>query len=163
MFYTIFETVFCNIAILGNEKELKRIILLKDSESFLLENKFTQDDSLFCETKKQILEYLSGKRKQFDLKIAPTGSNFEKTVWQAILEIPYGKTASYLDIAKKINKPKACRTVGNANNKNPLPIIIPCHRIILNNGEIGGYGYGIEMKRRLLDIEKGNINKMWNS
>lgn len=102
----------------------------------------------------QLEEYLAGKRKNFSLPLQPEGSPFMLRVWQALLDVPYGKTASYKDIACAIGSPKAARAVGLANNKNPLAIFIPCHRVIGANGKLVGYGGGLEIKRALLAIER---------
>lgn len=108
---------------------------------------------------KQLNEYLLGKRKKFDIKLAPEGTEFQKQVWLALTAIPYGKTMSYKEIAAKIGNPKACRAVGLANNKNPIMIIIPCHRVIGSNGKLTGYAYGIRLKEKLLKLEKDNTNE----
>ena len=102
----------------------------------------------------QLCEYFDGKRKKFDVPLNPIGTPFQELVWKALLKIPYGETRSYKDIADAIGKPKACRAVGMANNKNPIWIIIPCHRAIGADGSLTGYGGGIEMKRRLLELEQ---------
>ena len=103
----------------------------------------------------QLEEYFAGKRKRFDLPLNPQGTDFQKSVWKALLDIPYGKTRSYKEIAKATGNPKACRAVGMANNKNPIWIVIPCHRVIGTDGTLTGYGGGLTMKQRLLDLEKG--------
>ena len=105
----------------------------------------------------EIDEYFAGKRKKFDIKTDFTGTPFQNKVWQELLKIPYGKTISYADLAKGIKRPKACRAVGSANGKNPIAIIIPCHRVIAANGTLGGYAYGLEVKKRLLDLENNNV------
>ena len=102
----------------------------------------------------QLKEYFTGKRKKFDIPINPQGTEFQRSVWDALLKIPYGKTRSYKQVAQMIGNPKACRAVGMANNKNPIWILIPCHRVIGTDGTLTGYGGGIEMKKRLLGIEK---------
>ena len=102
----------------------------------------------------QLLEYFAGKRKTFTLKLKPKGTNFQKSVWQELCKIPYGETISYKELATRIGIPKACRAVGMANNKNPLPIIIPCHRVVATNGKLTGYAGGLEIKRFLLELEK---------
>ena len=99
-------------------------------------------------------EYFAGKRKKFDVTTAFTGTPFQNKVWQELLKIPYGKTVSYADLAKAAGNPKACRAAGSANGKNPIAIIIPCHRVIASNGSLGGYAYGLEAKKQLLDLEK---------
>lgn len=105
---------------------------------------------------KQLTEFLDGQRKTFNLKIALKGTTFQKKVWLELLKIPYGKTVSYQDIAVAIGNPKACRAVGMANNKNPIPIFIPCHRVIGKNGCLIGYAGGLDLKKSLLEIEQIN-------
>ncbi len=102
----------------------------------------------------QLEEYFTKKRTQFDLPLKPQGTNFQQTVWQALQQIPYGKSISYGELAKSIGNPKACRAVGGANNRNPIPIIIPCHRVVGSHGSLTGYALGLDMKEFLLNIEK---------
>jgi len=104
---------------------------------------------------KQLEEYFAGKRKRFDLPLNPTGTDFQRSVWKALSDIPYGKTKTYKQVAEMIGNPKACRAVGMANNKNPVWIIIPCHRVIGTDKTLTGYGGGLIMKQRLLELEKG--------
>lgn len=101
----------------------------------------------------QIDEYIKGKRKIFDLPLNPNGTEFQKKVWKALTEIPYGETTSYKDIAVTLGNEKACRAVGMANNKNPIPIIIPCHRVIGANKKLVGYAGGLDLKKMLLNLE----------
>lgn len=101
----------------------------------------------------QLDEYFKGKRKAFDLPVFTKGTIFQESVWKALRTIPYGETRSYKDIAVQIGKAKACRAVGMANNKNPVPIIVPCHRVIGTGGRLVGYGGGLDIKMRLLNIE----------
>ncbi len=101
----------------------------------------------------QLVEYLEGKRRVFDLPLRPDGSDFQKTVWEAVARIPYGQTASYGEIALLIGKPKASRAVGAANGANPIPIVIPCHRVIGSAGSLTGYGGGVALKSRFLALE----------
>lgn len=103
---------------------------------------------------KQIDEYLAGVRKEFDLPLRPVGTAFQQSAWNALVTIPYGETRSYKQIAQMLNNPKACRAVGMANNKNPIWIVIPCHRVIGAGGSLVGYGGGLDMKKKLLDLEK---------
>lgn len=105
----------------------------------------------------ELKEYLSGKRKNFDIEIEMIGTDFQKKVWKELLNIPYGETRSYKDIAIAIGNEKSCRAVGNANNKNPIAIIVPCHRVVGSNGSMIGYAGGIDIKEKLLKIEKCNI------
>ena len=101
----------------------------------------------------QLAEYFSGKRTTFDLKLALRGTPFQLDVWQALREIPYGDTISYAELARRVGKPNAVRAVGAANGANPIPVIIPCHRVIGSNGTLTGYGGGIERKQWLLAHE----------
>lgn len=112
------------------------------------------ETSLLKDAFLQLHAYLAGELQQFSLPLAPCGTDFMQAVWLALCTIPYGKTASYKDIAVAIGNPKAVRAVGMANNKNPLPIFIPCHRVIGSNGKLVGYAGGLEMKQQLLDLEK---------
>lgn len=109
---------------------------------------------LLLEARRQLQEYFAGERKAFALPLAPAGTAFQKKVWAALREIPWGETRSYGDIARAIGKPTACRAVGMANGRNPLPIFIPCHRVIGTNGSITGYSGGLEKKRFLLRLEE---------
>ena len=109
---------------------------------------------LIKEAFKQIEEYIKGTRKEFDLPLNPEGTEFRKKVWRELRKIPYGKTVSYGAIAKNIGNPKASRAVGGANNKNPIAIIIPCHRVIGSNGKLVGYAGGLDIKQKLLEIEE---------
>ena len=102
----------------------------------------------------QLRSYLAKQRQDFDLPLAPAGTPFMQQVWTALQEIPYGETCSYRDIAQRIGRPKACRAVGQANNRNPLPIFIPCHRVIGASGNLVGYGGGLAIKIQLLALEK---------
>jgi methylated-DNA-[protein]-cysteine S-methyltransferase len=113
-----------------------------------------EETRLLKEAGKQLQEYLSGKRRVFDLPLAPVGTEFMLRVWQALCTIPYGNTCSYKDIAQRLGRPKAARAVGLANHKNPLPIFIPCHRVVGANGKLVGYLGGLDVKTRLLALEQ---------
>ncbi len=104
----------------------------------------------------QLLEYFDGKRKQFDVPYKLTGTDFQVKVWSALCDIPYGETRSYKDIAKAVGNEKASRAIGMANNKNPITVIVPCHRVIGANGKLVGYAGGLEMKEFLLNMEGEN-------
>jgi len=109
----------------------------------------------------QLKEYFEGTRKVFEIDINPEGTVFQKQVWDALLKIPYGETRSYAQIAEAVGNKNACRAVGMANNKNPIAIIIPCHRVIGSDGSLTGYAGGLEVKRKLLEIEnvKNSLEK----
>jgi len=114
------------------------------------------DDEIIGETRSQIDEYLGGDRKEFDLPLLMVGTDFQKSVWNALIKVPFGTTSTYLQLAKDIHNEKAVRAVANANGANSIGIIIPCHRIIGSNGELVGYGGGLPVKKRLLKLEKNN-------
>ena len=108
---------------------------------------------LLCRAEKELQEYFHGTRRVFDLPLAPAGTPFQQRVWQELCRIPYGGTASYGDIARRVGLPKGARAVGQANHRNPIPIVIPCHRVIAAHGDPGGYGGGPDLKIRLLKLE----------
>lgn len=130
------------------------IIGLYFSDHPLPPDVFLYESEPIKEAATQLSEYLAGTRTAFTLSLAPAGTAFQQAVWQALQEIPYGETRSYKEIAMRIGKPNACRAVGMANNKNPLAIFIPCHRVIGANGKLVGYGGGLTIKEQLLALEK---------
>ena len=145
------------------ETEIGKILIAEDGEGLThlcvdgsLDTTGGQrgETPLLKEAHAALLSYLAGSRNAFDaLPLNPKGTPFQKAVWQALLEIPYGQTTSYKQLAQAINNPKAVRAVGAANGKNPIFIIIPCHRVIGADGSLTGFAYGLELKRRLLEIE----------
>ncbi|MBI2404212.1 MAG: methylated-DNA--[protein]-cysteine S-methyltransferase [Gemmatimonadetes bacterium] len=102
----------------------------------------------------ELSEYLAGQRSRFTLHVSPTGTDFERRCWDALQQIPYGETRTYAEIARVVGNPNGYRAVGSANHKNPIPIIIPCHRVVASGGGLGGYGGGLDLKRRLLALEQ---------
>lgn len=112
-----------------------------------------RETELIKDAAHQLKSYLTGELKKFHLPLAPSGTDFMKQVWEKLCEIPCGKTATYKEIAEKIGTPKAARAVGLANNRNPIPIIIPCHRVIGSDGSLVGYRGGLGLKRKLLELE----------
>lgn len=113
-------------------------------------------DRPFAEARAQLGDYFAGKRQVFDLPLAPNGTEFQLAVLRELQQIPYGKTASYAEIASRIGRPKAVRAVGAANGRNPIPIVIPCHRVIGSGGQLTGFGGGLPTKEALLRLEKEN-------
>ena len=111
------------------------------------------DDEILEKTREQLDEYLNGDRKEFDISLLMVGTYFQKSVWDALMKVPYGTTSTYLQLAKNINNEKAVRAVASANGANSIGIIIPCHRIIGSDGELVGYGGGLPVKKRLLKLE----------
>lgn len=115
-----------------------------------------EETPILIEAFSQLQEYLAGNRKNFDLPLAPNGTEWQMKCWNALLDIPYGETATYGDIAKKLDNPQAFRAVGLANNRNPIAIFIPCHRVVGAGGSLTGYAGGLDIKQKLLNIEKTN-------
>jgi methylated-DNA-[protein]-cysteine S-methyltransferase len=115
---------------------------------------YVRDDAMFAEARRQLTAYFAGELSEFDLPLAPEGTDFQKIVWKALLDIPFGGTESYGSLAKRINHDGAARAVGLANGHNPIGIVIPCHRVIGANGSLTGYGGGIERKQWLLQHER---------
>ncbi len=113
-----------------------------------------KDDEILIETRKQLQEYFTMQRKEFDIPLFTVGSPFQKTVWDSLIKIPYGKTNSYAQLAKNIQNEKAVRAVANANGANAIAIMIPCHRIIGSDGSLTGFGGGIPLKKKLLELEQ---------
>jgi methylated-DNA-[protein]-cysteine S-methyltransferase len=115
-----------------------------------------RESALIAETRRQLEEYFTVKRKHFTIPLAPVGTAFREKIWKLLLDIPYGETISYGELARRAGNPKASRAVGGANHHNPISIIIPCHRVIGASGKLVGYGGGLAIKEYLLGLEKGN-------
>jgi methylated-DNA-[protein]-cysteine S-methyltransferase len=122
-----------------------------------ISRQWARDDNAFPEARQQLAQYFAGERTSFDLKLHMDGTAFQRTVWRALTEIPYGETISYGELARRIGRPDRARAVGTANGQNPIAVIVPCHRVIGADGKLVGYGGGLENKRLLLDLEQGAI------
>lgn len=163
IYFTIIETLLGELGLVCNDKGLVKIYLPNERLTLsALQNDFPnqellEDKSIFDTIIIQLNEYFDGKRKDFDIQFDLGISSFYKKVLNEVYKVQYGKTASYSTIASAIKRPKAVRAVGSANARNPIPIIIPCHRIISKNVSIGGYRGGLAMKEKLLRLEKQNI------
>ena len=114
------------------------------------------DDEILEKTRTQLDQYFKGLRRKFDIPVLTVGTDFQKRVWNVLMKVPYGDTSTYLRLAKDVGNERAVRAVGNANAANPISIIVPCHRIIGSDGELVGYGGGLSVKRRLLELERKN-------
>jgi methylated-DNA-[protein]-cysteine S-methyltransferase len=139
-----------NLKFTSNGKQLTEI-------SFVIESENGTKDIIIEQAIKQIDEYFAGIRKDFDIPLKLTGTEFQNKTWKALQNIPFGGTKSYSELAAMMGNPKAVRAVGGANNKNPFPIIIPCHRVIGADGSLTGYAGGIEVKKYLLELERKNL------
>jgi len=138
---------------LAGHTRLERICFPVKGEKKAPGNGWTADNTIFPDAVSQLAQYFDGRLTQFDLDLQPGGTDFQKQVWQALLTVPYGTTATYGQIAERIQNPKAFRAVGLANRCNPIPIIIPCHRVIGKNGKLTGFAGGLDIKQVLLDLE----------
>jgi len=161
--YYDFNTAIGKMILFFSSKGILYLTVSNNEENIvtLVRDKFGQVEKVNSKEydfHNQIIEYLDGKRKSFSLPLDLRGTDFQMRVWNELLKIPYGETRTYKDIANIINVPKGYRAVGNALNKNPVLILIPCHRVIGTNGKLVGFGGGLELKAKLLEIEKNNSN-----
>jgi methylated-DNA-[protein]-cysteine S-methyltransferase len=137
--------------------EIKASDLGVKSIHFVTSANEVRTNSVSSATKQQLMEYFAKQRQVFDLPLDADGTDFQKKVWQELIKIPYGQTCTYGDIAKAIDNPKGMRAVGLANGKNPLTIVVPCHRVIGANGKLTGYAHGTERKAKLLGLESNSL------
>lgn len=166
IFYGETDSQIGPLTIVLKEKELYKIEFggvkqtlapLKSwTKKHFLNSELIRDDEQIAPVATQLHEYFKGERLSFDLPLVFKGTDFQKGVWEALRQIPYGETRTYKDIAESIGSPKAVRAVGNANNKNPLSIIVPCHRVIGSSGSLVGYGGGLDKKQYLLELENNH-------
>lgn len=150
--YNIYPTQVGELLLISRDEALCYVSPLKEKHPPLPQQK--GDSPLLDEAIKQLSSFFAGELTRFDLPLTYEGTDFQKQVWEALLEIPYGETRSYKQIAERINNPKAVRAVGLANNRNPISFIIPCHRVIGADGSLVGYGGGLELKKWLLAMEE---------
>ncbi|MDI9396163.1 MAG: methylated-DNA--[protein]-cysteine S-methyltransferase [Euryarchaeota archaeon] len=165
MYYNIIESPVGPILLAGDKEGLKYVNFLKskgkdkdkdkdkDKGKVKFPDNWLENKEFFREITRQLDAYFSGELKYFDVKLAPEGTEFQKSVWGSLCKIPFGETRTYKDIAISIGKPKAYRAVGLANNRNPIAIIVPCHRVIGSDGKLTGYAGGLDVKEFLLKIE----------
>ncbi|WP_337742515.1 methylated-DNA--[protein]-cysteine S-methyltransferase [Fusobacterium gonidiaformans] len=153
-YYIKYVSPVADLYLVEEQGQLVEIAFHHSKKKEEMEEKNTE---LLQEVKRQLEEYFSGRLQNFDLPLKPKGTDFQKQVWKALLTIPYGETKSYGDIAKQIGKEKAVRAVGGANHVNPISIVIPCHRVIGKNGNLTGYGGGLEVKEKLLELERKKV------
>ena len=163
IYYSSFDSPFLGkVFVASTERGICMVDFLKGEKAFLDElresfpGKIVRDDRKNRNVLDQLKKYLKGELRRFDCKLDLRGTPFQKKVWSALKKIPYGRTRSYGEIARDIGHPKAFRAVGNANGRNYIPLIVPCHRVIENSGGLGGFGHGLKVKKQLLDLEKAN-------
>ena len=157
MDYTKIQSPLGPLLLAANENGLRFLSFAASKRAVVPRPDWTHEKTPFRETIRQLQAYFRGELKEFDLALDLEGSEFQVRVWKSLRAIPYGKTVSYGELAKRIGEPKAARAVGLANGSNPIPIIVPCHRVIGSNGNLTGYGGGITINKKLLSFESGQL------
>lgn len=156
-----FQSPIGFLTICEQDNQLTRLYLDNQDRGILQSRNFEYHSDFLHEVYHQLNEYFAGKQKIFDLPVDSKGTAFQKAVWRELQKIPYGETRSYEDIAVAIGNKKAVRAIGQANGRNPIMIVVPCHRVIRKNGDISGFACGVEAKRYLLNLERENsINQL---
>jgi methylated-DNA-[protein]-cysteine S-methyltransferase len=153
MYYCNLDTPIGSLLLAGDEDGLSLIGFPEGSGRHEPEHDWIYNEKPFAEARRQLTEYFAGQRRTFDLALKPSGTEFQLRVLEELQKIPYGTTCSYSDIAERIGRPKAVRAVGAANGRNPIPIVIPCHRVIGAGGDLTGFGGGLDTKEALLRLE----------
>jgi methylated-DNA-[protein]-cysteine S-methyltransferase len=153
--YRYLDTPIGRLLLAGDGSALHRIDFQGGRRPRRPDPGWQQRAGAFDDVAVQLTDYFAGRRQRFELSLAPEGTPFQQRVWRALLDIPYGDTISYAQLAARIGQPSASRAVGLANGSNPLPVVIPCHRVIGANGKLTGYGGGLPIKERLLALERG--------
>lgn len=157
MQYTHLETPLGSLLLAADDAGLRQILFAKGKHAARPDPSWKENRAIFKETIRQLRAYFAGELEEFDLPLAPEGTPFQLGVWRRLCEIPYGETISYGDLARRIGNPNASRAVGLANGSNPIPIVIPCHRVIGSNGKLTGYGGGLPIKEKLLALERRQL------
>ena len=154
-YYRTFDSPIGILTLAGEGDSLTNLVLEDVAHPPDDRRGWVEDPTAFCEVAEQLHDYFAGERTEFDVAVRPAGTDFQRVVWDALKKIPYGETRSYGDIASAIGRPGASRAVGLANGRNPIAIIIACHRVIGADGSLTGYGGGLKVKQALLDLERG--------
>ena len=157
-FYATFESPVGRLLLAGSATGLRLVSFESSKHAATPQPEWKQDKAPFAEVIRQLNAYFRGELKQFDLPLAMEGTEFQLRVWNALREIPYGETISYAQLAEHIGNPKAVRAVGLANGSNPIPIIVPCHRVIGSDGSLTGFGGGLSTKKMLLELESKQLS-----
>ncbi|HJZ66286.1 MAG TPA: methylated-DNA--[protein]-cysteine S-methyltransferase [Candidatus Acidoferrum sp.] len=154
-FATLESTPVGPLRLVGGEMGLSMVWFLRGRKGEKPDTDWKEDPAFFMDVRRQLNEYFAGTLREFEIPLLMEGTEFQKRVWNRLRTIPYGETTSYGKLAKQIGEPRAVRAVGAANGQNPIPIIVPCHRVIGSNGSLTGFGGGLENKRKLLELERG--------
>ena len=160
MYYCYLSTPIGELLLAGEDEALSMIGFPKGSMRRDPEPDWIYNEKPLAKARQQLEEYFAGARKDFDLPLKLNGTEFQVNVLKALLKIPYGETVSYGEIAKRIGKPRAMRAVGAANGRNPIPIVVPCHRVIGSSGDLTGFGGGLDTKEALLRLEAENTQDL---
>jgi methylated-DNA-[protein]-cysteine S-methyltransferase len=155
--YTWFQSPVGPLLLAGSRDGLNSVGFSHGKHAVAVDPGWREDGALFHDAIRQLREYFAGEREAFSLALIPQGTDFQRAVWSELQKIPYGETISYKQLAERIGKPKAVRAVGAANGANPIPIIIPCHRVIGNDGSLTGFGGGLPLKKKLLELESRQL------
>jgi methylated-DNA-[protein]-cysteine S-methyltransferase len=158
MYYTYIETPLGQLLLAGDKAGLRLVRFQQGKKPQQPEVDWIEDRQPLCESMRQLDAYFAGTLREFSLDLAPPGTPFQRAVWDALLAIPYGQTTSYSALARQLGKPQAARAVGAACGGNPLPIVIPCHRVVGSTGKLTGYGGGVDIKAALLAFERRNAS-----
>lgn len=158
MFHTTMKSPVGPLLLAGEESGLRLVRFVSGRRSQSPERDWIENKAPFKEVIRQLQAYFEGKLKEFDAPLVLEGTDFQLLVWRNLQKIPYGETISYGQLAKRIGKPEASRAVGLANGSNPIPIIIPCHRVIGSNGSLTGFGGGLPVKKKLLALESNQLS-----
>ena len=153
MYYHVMQSPIGDLLLAGDDAALHFVYFQGGPRPTKPDRDWEHSDKTFREVIRQLKAYFNGKLQKFDLPLAPEGTEFQMKVWRTLRSIPYGETWSYGELARRIRKPTASRAVGAANGQNPIPVIIPCHRVIGANGSLTGFGGGLPIKRKLLELE----------
>jgi methylated-DNA-[protein]-cysteine S-methyltransferase len=156
IYFTFYESPIQTLQLVSDGRSLMGLYMMSEKHPLVTQSDWIEDDSVapFSETKQQLTAYFEGTLTDFDLPLQIAGTIFQQRVWEALKTIPYGTTLSYGELAQQIGQPTASRAVGLANGRNPVSIVVPCHRVIGANGKLTGYGGGIERKQWLLNHER---------
>ncbi len=156
LWYATLDSPLGPVLVAGDAAGLRHISFLAGTRALEPPAGWARDEAPLAEALRQLRAYFAGVRRAFDLPLAPRGTAFQQRVWRALCEIPYGETISYGELARRIGRPSASRAVGAANGRNPLPIVVPCHRVIGSTGRLTGYAGGLHLKEGLLALEQAH-------
>ncbi len=151
--FTVHPSPIGPLTLIARDGHLTHLVMEDQAHAAAVPPGSERDDTFFADVRGQLDEYFAGSRTGFDVSVRPEGTEFQRAVWAQLCAIPYGTTISYGELARRVGNPRASRAVGLANGRNPIAVIVPCHRVIAGDGSLGGYGGGLDRKTALLDLE----------